>query len=52
MTDHTIDLDLHRGMAGTEENPDDPRYRIESIAEKHERIAPESVLMVSKGVFA
>jgi hypothetical protein len=33
-------------------DPDDPRYRIKSIAEKHERVAPESELMASKGAFA
>jgi hypothetical protein len=31
---------------------DDPCYRIKSIAEKHERVAPESELTVSKAVFA
>jgi hypothetical protein len=33
-------------------DPDDPRYRIKSIAEKHERVVPESELMASKGMFA
>ncbi len=28
-------------------DPDDPRYRIKSIAEKHERVPPESELMLS-----
>jgi hypothetical protein len=32
-------------------DPDDPRYRIKSIAEKHERVVPESELMASKGAF-
>jgi len=32
--------------------PDDPCYRIKSTAEKHERIAPESELTLSKEVFA
>ena len=31
-------------------NPDDPRYRIKSIAEKHERVATESELTLSKGI--
>ena len=32
--------------------PDDPCYRIKSIAEKHERVASESELTLSKSVFA
>jgi hypothetical protein len=32
--------------------PGDPCYRIKSIAEKHERVAPESELMLSTDVFA
>jgi hypothetical protein len=33
-------------------DPDDPRYRIKSGAEKHERVAPESELTLLKGAFA
>jgi hypothetical protein len=33
-------------------DPDDPRYRIKCSAEKYERIAPESELMLLKGVLA
>jgi hypothetical protein len=33
-------------------DPDDPRYRIKCGAEKYERIAPESELMLLKGVIA
>jgi hypothetical protein len=33
-------------------DPDDPCYRIKSVAEKHERVAPESELMLAQGVFA
>jgi hypothetical protein len=33
-------------------DPTDPRYRIKSVAEKHERIAPESELTLSASVFA
>jgi hypothetical protein len=33
-------------------NPDDPCYRIKSVAEKHERAAPESELTLSIGVSA
>ena len=36
----------------TERNPGDPCYRIKSAAEKHERVAPESDLTLSHGVFA
>jgi hypothetical protein len=32
-------------------NPGDPCYRIKSVAEKHERVAPESDLRLSVGVF-
>jgi hypothetical protein len=32
--------------------PGDPCYRIKSIAEKHERVASESELTLSKDVFA
>jgi hypothetical protein len=32
--------------------PDDPCYRIKSVAEKHERVAPESELTLAKGIFA
>jgi len=31
--------------------PGDPCYRIKSIVEKHERVAPESELTLSKSVF-
>ena len=39
-------------IPGSDRDPDDPCYRIKSIAEKHERVAPESELTLSKGVFA
>lgn len=32
--------------------PGDPCYRMKSIAEKHERVAPESELTLSHSVFA
>jgi hypothetical protein len=32
--------------------PDDPCYRIKSIAEKYERVAPESDLTLAKDGFA
>jgi hypothetical protein len=39
-------------IPASDRDPDDPCYRIKSIAEKHERVAPESELTLSKGVFA
>ena len=36
----------------SDRDPGDPCYRIKSITEKHERVAPESELTLSKGVFA
>jgi hypothetical protein len=39
-------------IPASDRDPDDPCYRIKSIAEKHERIAPESELTLSAAVFA
>ncbi len=39
-------------VPASDRDPDDPCYRIKSIAEKHERVAPESELTLSKSVFA
>jgi len=39
-------------VPASDRDPDDPRYRIKSIAEKHERVASESDLTLSKAVFA
>ncbi len=39
-------------VPASDRDPDDPCYRIKSIAEKHERVAPESELTLSKNVFA
>jgi hypothetical protein len=39
-------------IPASDQDPDDPCYRIKSVAEKHERVAPESQLTLSKGVFA
>jgi hypothetical protein len=38
-------------VPASDRDPGDPCYRIKSIAEKHERVAPESELTPSKGVF-
>ena len=38
-------------MPVSDRDPGDPCYRIKSIAEKHERVALESDLMLSVGVF-
>jgi hypothetical protein len=39
-------------VPASDRDPDDPYYRIKSIAEKHERVAPESELSLSRSVFA
>jgi hypothetical protein len=39
-------------IPASDRDPDDPCYRIKSVAEKHERVATESELKLSKGVFA
>jgi len=39
-------------VPASDRDPEDPCYRIKSIAEKHERVAPESELTLSKSVFA
>ena len=38
-------------VPASDRDPGDPCYRIKSIGEKHERVAPESELTLSKGVF-
>jgi hypothetical protein len=39
-------------VPASDRDPDDPCYRIKSIAEKHERVARESDLTLSVSVFA
>ncbi|MGB6892307.1 MAG: hypothetical protein WBE25_12585 [Xanthobacteraceae bacterium] len=39
-------------IPASDRDPGDPCYRIKSIAETHERIAPESELTLSAAVFA
>jgi len=39
-------------VPASDRDPQDPCYRIKSIAEKHERVASESELTLSKAVFA
>ena len=36
--------EICRRVPARDHDPDEPRYRIKSIAEKHERLAPESEL--------
>lgn len=38
-------------VPASDRDPDDPCYRIKSIAEKYERVAPESDLTLSVSVF-
>ena len=39
-------------VPASDRDPGDPCYRIKSITEKHERVAPESDLTLSASVFA
>ena len=39
-------------IPASDRDPGDPRYRIKNIAEKYERVAPESDLTLAVGVFA
>jgi hypothetical protein len=39
-------------IPSSDRDPGDPRYRIKSTAERHERAAPESELTLSLSVFA
>jgi hypothetical protein len=39
-------------IPASDRDPDDPCYRLKSVAEKHERVAPESELKLSNAVFA
>ena len=39
-------------VPASDRDPGDPCYRIKSISEKHERVAPESDLTLSVSVFA
>ena len=39
-------------VPASDRDPGDPCYRIKSVAEKHERVALESDLTLSVGVFA
>ena len=39
-------------VPASDRDPDDPCYRIKSIAEKYERVAPESEITLSKSIFA
>jgi hypothetical protein len=44
--------EIRRLVPASDRDPDDPCYRIKSIAEKHERVALESELTLAKEVFA
>jgi hypothetical protein len=44
--------EIRRLVPASDRDPDDPCYCIKNIAEKHERVAPESDLTLSKAVFA
>jgi hypothetical protein len=39
-------------VPASDTDPRDPFYRIKSVEEKHERIAPESELVLAGGAFA
>jgi hypothetical protein len=38
-------------VPAADNDPADPHYRIKSLAEKHERVAPESELTLAEGAF-
>ena len=38
-------------IPASDRDPDDPCYRIKNIAEKHERVAPESELTLLPSIF-
>jgi hypothetical protein len=38
------DYEICHLMPASDSNPDNPSYRIKSLAEKHERVVPESEL--------
>jgi hypothetical protein len=44
--------EIHHLVPSSDQDPDDPCCRIKSVVEKHERVAPESQLTLSKGIFA
>ena len=44
--------EIRQLVPASDRDPGDPCYRIKSIAEKHERVAPESELTLSQNVFA
>ena len=44
--------EIRRLVPASDRDPDDPCYRIKNIAEKHERVAAESELTLSKAAFA
>jgi hypothetical protein len=39
-------------IPASDRDPDNPCYRIKSVAEQHERVAPENELIPSEGVFS
>ena len=39
-------------IPASDRDPEDPCYRIKCVAEKYERVAPQSELTLSKSVFA
>jgi hypothetical protein len=39
-------------IPASDRDPGNPRYRIKSVVEKHERVAPESDLTLSVNVFS
>ena len=43
--------EIRHRIPASDRNPSDPCYRIKSVAEKHERVAPESDLALSIGIF-
>ena len=44
--------EIRHHVPASDTDPRDPFYRIKCVAEKHERIAPESELTLSDSMFA
>jgi hypothetical protein len=45
-------FEIRNRVPASDRDPEDPCYRIKSVSEKHERVAPESELTLSTSVFA
>lgn len=44
--------EIRHRVPASDRAPGDPCYRIKSVTEKHERVAPESELTLSRSIFS